>query len=61
MHIRLDGDQVKLLTRTGLDWSHRYKRTTEALRSLRVKSAYLDGKLCAFGPDGRNRLSATNK
>jgi hypothetical protein len=32
----------------GLDWSHRYKRTIEALRSLRVKSAYLDGELCAL-------------
>ena len=27
MHARIDGGQVKLLTRTGLDWSHRYRRT----------------------------------
>ena len=44
--------QVKLLTCTGLDWSHRYKRTTEALGSLKVKSAYLDGELCALYGDG---------
>jgi ATP-dependent DNA ligase len=31
MHARIDGGQVKL--RTGLDWSHRYRRTIEALRS----------------------------
>ena len=31
MHARIDGGQVKLLTRTGLDWSHRYRRTIEAL------------------------------
>jgi hypothetical protein len=43
----IDGGQVKPLTRTGLDWSHQYKRTIEALRSLKVKSAYLDGELCA--------------
>jgi len=24
MHARIDGRDIKLLTRTGLDWSHRY-------------------------------------
>jgi len=38
MHARIDGRDIKLLTRTGLDWSHRYKRTIEALGSLKVKS-----------------------
>jgi bifunctional non-homologous end joining protein LigD len=52
MHARIDGDKIQMLTRTGLDWSHRYKRTIEALRSLRVKSAYLDGELCALNADG---------
>jgi ATP-dependent DNA ligase len=52
MHARSDGDKIQLLTRTGLDWSHRYKRTIEALRSLKVKSAYLDGELCALNADG---------
>jgi ATP dependent DNA ligase domain len=52
MHARIDGDKIQLLTRTGLDWSHRYERTIEALRSLKVKSAYLDGELCALNADG---------
>jgi ATP-dependent DNA ligase len=39
MRARIDGDKIQLLTRTGLDWSPRYKRTIEALRSLKVKSA----------------------
>jgi len=52
MHARIDAGQVKLLTRTGLDWSHRYGRTIEALRSLPVKSAYIDGELCALNSDG---------
>jgi ATP-dependent DNA ligase len=30
MHARIDGDKIRLLTRTGLDWSRRYKRTIEA-------------------------------
>src|SRR3984893_1275313 len=52
MHARIDGDKIQMLTRTGLDWSPRYKRTIEALRSLKVKSAYLDGELCALNADG---------
>lgn len=52
MHARIEGGKAKLLTRTGLDWSHRYKRTIEALGALKVKSAYLDGELCALNSDG---------
>jgi bifunctional non-homologous end joining protein LigD len=52
IHARLDGRQIQLLTRTGLDWSRRYRHSVEALRSLPVKTAYLDGELCAVRPDG---------
>jgi bifunctional non-homologous end joining protein LigD len=52
MHARIEGRDIKLLTRTGLDWSYRYRRTIEALRELKVKSAYLDGELCALNADG---------
>ena len=61
MHARIDGRNIKLLTRTGLDWSHRYRRTIEALGSLKVKSAYLDGELCAldgYGVPVFSRLQA---
>ena len=34
-----------MIGRTGLAWSHRYRHTIEALRTLLVKSAYLDGKV----------------
>jgi hypothetical protein len=47
MYARIDGGEIKLLTRTGLDWSHRYRRTIEPLGSLKVKSAYLDGEVRA--------------
>jgi bifunctional non-homologous end joining protein LigD len=52
MHPRIDGGKIQLLTRTGLDWSHRYRRTIDALGALRVKSAYVDGELCALNADG---------
>jgi ATP-dependent DNA ligase len=34
MHARIDSSDIKLLTRTGLDWSHGYQRTIEALCGL---------------------------
>ena len=52
MRARIDGDKIELLTRTGLDWSHRYSGTIKALRLLKVESAYLDGELCALNADG---------
>jgi len=52
MHARVDGGKIKLLTRTALDWSHRYRRTIEALAALPVKTAYVDGELCALGANG---------
>jgi bifunctional non-homologous end joining protein LigD len=61
MHARIEGSKVTLLTRNGLDWSHRYRRTVEALGSLKVKSAYLDGELCAldgYGVPVFSRLQA---
>src|SRR5207342_2348396 len=61
MHARIDVGQAKLLTRTGLDCSHRSRRTIEARGSVKVKSAYLDGELCALNADGKpvfSRLQA---
>jgi hypothetical protein len=34
MHARIDGGAAALLTRTGLNWSHRYRRTIESLGSF---------------------------
>lgn len=52
MHARIDGGKIQLLTRTGLDWSHRYQRTIQALTALQLKTAYLDGELCALNSAG---------
>ena len=52
MHARLDHGDVRLLTRTGLDWTKKYPRIADALRSLPVSQAYLDGELCGLRPDG---------
>ena len=52
IHARLAGRDVKLLTRTGLDWTDPYPATAEALAGLRARGTYLDGELCAVRPDG---------
>ena len=51
MHARLDHGAVRLLTRTGLDWTHKYPSIAEAVAS------HLDGELCGVGPDGITSFS----
>jgi bifunctional non-homologous end joining protein LigD len=57
MHARLDHGAVRLLTRTGLDWTHKYPSVAEAVASLGARQAYLDGELCGVGPDGITSFS----
>ena len=52
MHARLDRGAVRLLTRIGLDWSHKYPAIAKAVAALDARQAYLDGELCGVGPDG---------
>src|SRR5215470_11634788 len=52
MHARLDCGKVSLLTRTGLDWTHKYASTAAALSALPANQAYLDGELCGVTRDG---------
>jgi bifunctional non-homologous end joining protein LigD len=57
MHARLDRGAVKLLTRTGLDWTHKYPAIASAVASLPSRQAYLDGELCGVSPDGVTTFS----
>jgi bifunctional non-homologous end joining protein LigD len=57
MHARLDHGAVKLLTRTGLDWTHKYPPIAKAVAALDARQAYLDGELCGVGPDGITSFS----
>jgi hypothetical protein len=40
-----DGDDVRLYTRRGYDWSERYPAVVAALRTLKVGSCLIDGEL----------------
>jgi bifunctional non-homologous end joining protein LigD len=57
MHARLDRGAVKLLTRTGLDWTHKYPAIAAAVSSLGARQAYLDGELCGVTSDGITSFS----
>jgi ATP-dependent DNA ligase len=57
MHARLDHGAVRLLTRTGLDWTHKYPVIARAVAGLDARHAYLDGELCGVGPDGITSFS----
>jgi DNA ligase D-like protein (predicted ligase) len=57
MHARLDRGAVRLLTRTGLDWTHKYPAIAATLAKLPARQAYLDGELCGVRPDGTTSFS----
>jgi bifunctional non-homologous end joining protein LigD len=57
MHARLDRGTVKLLTRTGLDWRHKYPAIAAAVASLPATQVYLDGELCGVRPEGITSFS----
>ena len=57
MHARLDRGEVRLLTRNGLDWTHKYPQIARAVSSLDARQAYLDGELCGVRADGITSFS----
>jgi DNA ligase D-like protein (predicted ligase) len=57
MHARLERGDVRLLTRTGLNWTDKYPPIAAALARLQVDAAYLDGELCGVRGDGTTSFS----
>lgn len=49
---RLDGDDVRLFTRNGHDWSAKMPRQVEALKALGLASAWLDGEMVVVDDNG---------
>ncbi len=49
---RKDGRHVQLLTRSGLDWTHRMKTVAEELEALPVERALFDGELVVLAENG---------
>ena len=59
MSARIERGHVRLLTRTGLDWSDKYPNVVAALAKVRANTAYLDGELCGVCDDGLPSFSQT--
>ncbi|MCZ0960989.1 DNA ligase D [Paracoccus benzoatiresistens] len=59
LQARLEGQEVRLLTRSGLDWTDRFgSEITDALRALPAESAIMDGELVVESGAGSSDFSA---
>jgi bifunctional non-homologous end joining protein LigD len=61
MVARVDAGAVQLLTRNGIDWTHRYPASVAAVKKLKLKSAYIDGELCGVDADGMPNFALTQQ
>jgi bifunctional non-homologous end joining protein LigD len=52
MQARKDGPKVELLTRTGLDWTHRMKTIAIQVATLPAKTCILDGEVVVLAENG---------
>jgi bifunctional non-homologous end joining protein LigD len=57
LQARKDGDKVQLLTRTGLDWTHRMKTIASLVEDLPVETATLDGEVVVLAHDGKTSFA----
>jgi bifunctional non-homologous end joining protein LigD len=55
------GDQVRLYTRHGKDWTERFRPLVEPLQKLRFKSALLDGEVVVMDESGRTDFGALQR
>ena len=58
MQARIDGGEVQLLTRKGLDWTAKFKPIANALKGLKLPSALLDGEIVVEDEAGVSSFSA---
>ena len=55
------GGAVRLITRSGLDWTHRYGGLAAAFLGLPCKAAVIDGEIVALDRDGVSRFADLQK
>ncbi|MET0437812.1 MAG: DNA ligase D [Devosia sp.] len=49
----INGEDLRLYTRNGLDWTEQFGALVEPLQQLQLGSALIDGEICAFNDKGR--------
>lgn len=57
MQARIEKGRVQLLTRNGLDWTHRMAGVAEAASQLPVKNAIIDGEVVVLNADGTSSFA----
>src|SRR5688500_18941909 len=48
----IDGGNIRVLSRRGLDWTSRFKQIAKAATGLKCRSAIIDGEAVVQGKDG---------
>jgi bifunctional non-homologous end joining protein LigD len=54
---RCDGDDVRCISRNGIDWTHKVGPVVEALAGMKLDGAWVDGELIVTDPNGRSDFS----
>jgi bifunctional non-homologous end joining protein LigD len=54
---RKSGSKIALLTRKGLDWTHRMPSIAAAVADLPAQACTLDGEVVVLGPDGNSNFA----
>ena len=54
----IEGNSVRMLTRTGLDWTPKFQALADRLAKLGVKSAIIDGEVVATNAEGRSSFTS---
>ena len=58
MQARIDGGSVKLLTRSGLDWTAKFEAAAQSLKTLKLPSALIDAEIVVETESGVSSFSA---
>jgi bifunctional non-homologous end joining protein LigD len=54
----IDKDRVRLISRSGRDWTHVFPSIAEAAKKLRTRDAIIDGEVAMLTPEGRTSFAA---
>jgi len=54
--VRRQGNRVRLFTRRGADWTHRFRSIVEAVTRLKLRSATIDGEAVVCDDGGASNF-----
>ncbi len=55
--VRCDGDEIRAISRNGIDWTHKIGPVATALAALALDGTWVDGELIATDANGRSDFS----